>query len=68
MILPRLAGQIWASTCPQVAVRRLDPVVSEFDHKPNTLCAKARYMELTRLGLALKSVTEQMRKQVQNLE
>ncbi|MFY9733646.1 MAG: DUF1732 domain-containing protein, partial [Rhodoplanes sp.] len=34
----------------------------------NTLCAKANDIELSRIGLELKSAVEQFREQVQNLE
>jgi len=48
--------------------RRLDFLTQEFNREANTLCAKAQHLELTRLGLELKSVIDQMREQVQNLE
>lgn len=48
--------------------RRLEFLTQEFNREANTLCAKAQHMELTRIGLALKSVIDQMREQVQNLE
>jgi len=48
--------------------RRLDFLTQEFNREANTLCAKAQHLELTRIGLALKSVIDQMREQVQNLE
>lgn len=48
--------------------RRLDFLTQEFNREANTLCAKAQHIELTRIGLALKSVIDQMREQVQNLE
>ena len=34
----------------------------------NTLCSKSNDVELTNIGLELKSVVEQFREQVQNLE
>lgn len=48
--------------------RQLDFLTQEFNREANTLCAKAQHLELTRIGLALKSVIDQMREQVQNLE
>jgi uncharacterized protein (TIGR00255 family) len=48
--------------------RRLDFLTQEFLREANTLCAKANAIDLTRLGLELKAVIEQMREQVQNLE
>jgi uncharacterized protein (TIGR00255 family) len=48
--------------------RRLDFLSQEFNREANTLCAKSNDVELTRIGLELKSVVEQFREQVQNLE
>ena len=50
------------------AGRRLDFLAQEFNRESNTLCAKSNDVELTNLGLELKSVVEQFREQVQNLE
>jgi uncharacterized protein (TIGR00255 family) len=48
--------------------RKLDFLMQEFNREANTLCAKAQSTELTRCGLALKAVIDQMREQVQNVE
>ena len=48
--------------------RKLDFLMQEFNREANTLCAKAQNTELTRCGLALKAVIDQMREQVQNVE
>jgi uncharacterized protein (TIGR00255 family) len=48
--------------------RRLDFLAQELNREANTLCAKSNDVELTNLGLELKSVVEQFREQVQNLE
>jgi len=48
--------------------RRLDFLAQELHRESNTLCAKANDLELTNIGLELKSVVEQFREQVQNLE
>ena len=48
--------------------RKLDFLMQEFNREANTLCAKAQSSELTRCGLALKAVIDQMREQVQNVE
>ena len=48
--------------------RRLDFLSQEFNRESNTLCAKANDLELTHIGLELKTVVEQFREQVQNLE
>jgi uncharacterized protein (TIGR00255 family) len=50
------------------AGRRLDFLAQELNRESNTLCAKANDVELTNIGLELKSVVEQFREQVQNLE
>jgi uncharacterized protein (TIGR00255 family) len=48
--------------------RRLDFLAQELNREANTLCAKSNDVELTTIGLELKTVVEQFREQVQNLE
>lgn len=48
--------------------RRFDFLMQEFMREANTLCSKAQAQALTRIGLDLKTVIDQMREQVQNLE
>ena len=48
--------------------RKLDFLAQEFNREANTLCAKSQSGELSRIGLDLKAVIEQMREQVQNVE
>ncbi|MEO0400993.1 MAG: YicC/YloC family endoribonuclease [Pseudomonadota bacterium] len=48
--------------------RKLDFLMQEFNREANTLCSKAQNAELTRVGLALKALIDQMREQVQNVE
>ena len=48
--------------------RKLDFLMQEFMREANTLCSKAGAVELTRIGLDLKVVIDQMREQVQNVE
>lgn len=48
--------------------RRLDFLMQEFNREANTLCSKSASVEMTRIGLALKAVIEQLREQVQNIE
>ncbi|SFS55723.1 TIGR00255 family protein [Sulfitobacter marinus] len=48
--------------------RKLDFLMQEFNREANTLCSKSQNTELTRVGLALKAVIDQMREQVQNVE
>ncbi|MDT8328058.1 MAG: YicC/YloC family endoribonuclease [Roseovarius sp.] len=48
--------------------RKLDFLSQEFNREANTLCSKAQNTGLTRIGLSLKTVIDQMREQVQNVE
>ena len=48
--------------------RKLDFLAQEFNREANTLCSKASDVEITRAGLALKTVIDQLREQVQNIE
>jgi uncharacterized protein (TIGR00255 family) len=48
--------------------RRFDFLCQEFNREANTLCSKSSDVALTRVGLDLKAVIEQLREQVQNLE
>ncbi|MEM9969217.1 MAG: YicC/YloC family endoribonuclease [Pseudomonadota bacterium] len=51
-----------------VVGRKLDFLIQEFNREANTLCAKAQDTALTKVGLALKAVIDQLREQVQNVE
>ena len=53
---------------PEPVGRKFDFLAQEFNREANTLCSKAHGRELTRIGLELKSVIDQLREQVQNLE
>ena len=48
--------------------RKLDFLAQEFNREANTLCSKANAVDVTRLGLTLKSTIDQLREQVQNIE
>ncbi len=48
--------------------RKLDFLMQEFNREANTLCSKSGSTDLTRVGLDLKAVIDQMREQVQNVE
>ena len=48
--------------------RKLGFLAQEFNRETNTLCSKSADIELTRTGLALKSVIEQFREQAANVE
>lgn len=60
------ARQLLASDGP--IGRKFDFLMQEFNREANTLCSKAGSTELTRIGLDLKTVIDQMREQVQNVE
>jgi uncharacterized protein (TIGR00255 family) len=48
--------------------RKLDFLAQEFNREANTLCSKSTDIALTRTGLALKAVIDQLREQAQNVE
>ena len=48
--------------------RRLDFLSQEFNRESNTVCSKSQDVSLTRIGIALKSVIDQFREQIQNVE
>ncbi|WP_054006012.1 YicC/YloC family endoribonuclease [Cypionkella psychrotolerans] len=48
--------------------RKFDFLMQEFMREANTLCSKSQSLSLTRIGLDLKTVIDQMREQVQNVE
>ena len=53
---------------PGAVGRKLDFLAQEFNREANTLCSKANAVDITRLGLQLKTVIDQLREQVQNVE
>ncbi len=48
--------------------RRYDFLCQEFNREANTLCSKSADVELTAIGLDLKTAIDQLREQVQNIE
>ena len=52
---------------PEPVGRKLDFLMQEFNREANTLCSKSQHKALTRIGLDLKTVIDQMREQVQNI-
>ena len=48
--------------------RKFEFLAQEFVREANTLCSKSTSAEVTRVGLELKSVIDQLREQVQNVE
>lgn len=53
---------------PEPAGRRLDFLGQELTREANTLCSKSSDMELTRIGLDLKTVVDQIKEQAANVE
>jgi uncharacterized protein (TIGR00255 family) len=70
--LDRLTAHVAAARAhladPQPTGRKLDFLMQEFMREANTLCSKAQSLALTKLGLEAKTVIDQMREQVQNVE
>jgi uncharacterized protein (TIGR00255 family) len=52
----------------QAVGRRFDFLAQEFNREANTICSKAFDIEVSRIGLELKTVIDQLREQVQNIE
>jgi uncharacterized protein (TIGR00255 family) len=50
------------------AGRRLDFLTQELTREANTLCAKSNELALTRIGLDLKTVIDQIKEQAANVE
>ncbi len=48
--------------------RKFDFLIQEFNREANTLCSKANAEDITKIGLRLKVIIDQMREQVQNIE
>ena len=48
--------------------RRLDFLCQEFNRETNTLCSKSGDAKLTKIGIDLKTVIDQFREQIQNIE
>jgi uncharacterized protein (TIGR00255 family) len=48
--------------------RKFEFLAQEFNREANTLCSKAADIEISRTGLELKTVIDQLREQVQNIE
>lgn len=70
--LDRLTAHVAAARAllhePGPVGRKFDFLMQEFMREANTLCSKAQAFALTRIGLDLKTVIDQMREQVQNVE
>ena len=70
--LDRLAAHIVSARAilasGEAVGRKLDFLCQELNRETNTLCSKSASLELTHVGLALKSLIDQFREQVQNVE
>ena len=70
--LDRLGAHITAARTllgePGPVGRKFDFLMQEFMREANTLCSKSADIALTRIGLDLKTVIDQLREQVQNVE
>lgn len=70
--LDRLGAHVTAARAllaePGPVGRKLDFLMQEFNREANTLCSKSGSSALTQVGLALKTLIDQMREQVQNVE
>jgi uncharacterized protein (TIGR00255 family) len=60
------AGELLSSS--EAVGRKFDFLAQEFNREANTLCSKASDRSLTMIGLELKTVIDQMREQIQNIE
>ena len=70
--LDRLASHVEAAQAllasSDAVGRKFDFLAQEFNREANTLCSKASDRTLTAIGLDLKTVIDQLREQVQNIE
>ena len=48
--------------------RKFDFLSQEFNREANTICSKAADIEVSRIGVELKTVIDQLREQIQNIE
>jgi uncharacterized protein (TIGR00255 family) len=60
--------QLLAAPADESVGKNLDFLVQELNREINTICSKTRDSEQTALGLAMKSIVERIREQVQNVE
>ena len=70
--LDRLASHVEAAQAllasSDAVGRKFDFLAQEFNREANTLCSKAADRSLSAIGLDLKTVIDQLREQVQNIE
>jgi uncharacterized protein (TIGR00255 family) len=51
-----------------VVGKKLDFISQELNREVNTICSKSQYSDLTKLGIEMKTVVDQFREQIQNVE
>ena len=51
-----------------VVGKKLDFLSQELNREVNTICSKSQYSDLTKLGIEMKTLVDQFREQVQNVE
>jgi len=70
--LDRLRAHVGAANelldSDQPVGRKFEFLAQEFNREANTICSKAADIEISRAGLELKTVIDQLREQVQNIE
>jgi uncharacterized protein (TIGR00255 family) len=70
--LDRLDAHVAAATelmkAGEPVGRKFDFLAQEFNREANTLCSKSADVALTAIGLDLKTVIDQLREQIQNIE
>lgn len=63
-----LAAAKELTECNQPVGRKFEFLAQEFNREANTICSKASDIEISRTGIELKTVIDQLREQVQNIE
>ena len=51
-----------------VVGKKLDFLSQELNREVNTICSKSQYSDLTKVGIEMKTVVDQFREQIQNVE
>jgi uncharacterized protein (TIGR00255 family) len=63
-----LAAAIELIESDQPVGRKFEFLAQEFNREANTICSKASDIEISRAGIELKTVIDQLREQIQNIE
>ena len=61
-------GALALMASPEAVGRKLEFLCQEFNREANTLCSKSADVELTRIGIEIKTAIDRLREQVQNIE